>query len=100
MRQYVKLNLFAAKQRSEWYTDNPSVNMTINTDISPSAPGQSINPPPPPPPPAEEEEEEEKKSETLQSDTKPEYSVCQQTHNVQGRKRAKTTLPTIQYPTQ
>ena len=71
-------------------------------DLSPSAPGQSINPAPAPAPaPAEEEEEEErKKSESLQSDLKPEYSVCQQTHNVQGRKRAKTTLPTIQYPTQ
>lgn len=84
------------------HNDTPVVLATTmeETDISPSAPGQSINPPPPPPAAAEEEEEEEKKSETLQSDTKPEYSVCQQTHNVQGRKRAKTTLPTIQYPTQ
>ena len=77
------------------------MNTKIETDLSPSAPGQSINPLAPAPAPAEEEEEEErKKSESLQSDLKPEYSVCQQTHNVQGRKRAKTTLPTIQYPTQ
>ena len=67
-------------------------------DLSPSAPGQSIYPAAAHAAP--EEEEEEKKSESLQSDLKPEYSVCQQTHNVQGRKRAKTTLPTIQYPTQ
>lgn len=77
------------------------MNTKIETDLSPSAPGQSINPLAPAPAPAEEEEEEErKKSESSQSDLKPEYSVCQQTHNVQGRKRAKTTLPTMQYPTQ
>ena len=80
------------------------MNTKIETDLSPSAPGQSINPLAPAAAPAaaaeEEEEEERKKSESLQSDLKPEYSVCQQTHNVQGRKRAKTTLPTIQYPTQ
>ena len=76
-----------------------SVNTKIKTDLSPSAPGQSIYPAAHAPA-APEEDEEEKKSESPQSDLKPEYSVCQQTHNVQGRKRAKTTLPTIQYPTQ
>ena len=68
------------------------MNTKIETDLSPSAPGQSINPLAPAPAPAEEEEEEErKKSESSQSDLKHEYSVCKQTHNVQGRKRAKTT---------
>ena len=80
------------------FSNNPSVNTKIKTDLSPSAPAQSNNPPPAPP--AAAEEEEKKKSESSQSDLKPEYSVCQQTHNVQGRKRAKTTLPTMQYPTQ
>ena len=75
------------------------MNTKIETDLSPSAPGQSINPAAHAPA-APAEDEEKKKSESSQSDLKPEYSVCQQTHNVQGRKRAKTTLPTIQYPTQ
>ena len=69
----------------------PAITME-ETDLSPSAPEQSVNPP--------AVAEEKKKSESPQSDTKPECSVCQQTHNVQGRKRAKATLPTTQYPTQ
>ena len=40
------------------------------------------------------------KSEALQSEIKRECHVCQQTRKVQGKKRAKTTLPTRQYPSQ
>ena len=90
----------ARKDAQNLQSNTPVVPATTmeETDLSPSAPGQSIYPAAAPAAPAEDEEE--KKSESPQSDLKPEYSVCQQTHNVQGRKRAKTTLPTIQYPTQ
>ena len=40
------------------------------------------------------------KSDALQSEIKRECHVCQQTRKVQGKKRAKTTLPTRQYPSQ
>ena len=66
----------------------PSTTME-EADLSPSTPGHSLNP-----------SKEEMRSLASQGDKKPESSVCQQTQNVQGRKRAKTTLPTKQYPTQ